>query len=498
MMEKPLVPKSVAIAMVVAVSLPLLLSVPGVLTFLAGNLRGGERNALAFWMTFIQNGFALFACVMTLRGTRHYWLPMTASVLAFLAWFWLSFSSVPMAMVFAGTLVSVGIGVWSFIVLRKSDTRAVFDYQFDPVNVAGTIVLPRIPKFKIEPTPRNISVAFVLSLCSICLLGIGLGSLLGEGDATSEAYAESLARDSAKAKPLVDLLQKSDGYWDAGNREAAVEGYMQIISLEAYDRGSFEEDHKLDLSRIYGRVVDYRVEKGGPEAARDVIRKASRERVARIAFANPAVAGIVEQERASYLQELKAASTSGEHRGGFGNSSGMPEDESMTSDDGMQVDYDTAFRATQARDRKLRELNAQLDTEGLSRQEYLRRQRQILQEYRDDIQQGQSESSKKASKGKTTSNPAVLKRMGITDEDVNRALGDLKANGLTSTQRRILEEAMAAGMSKEEALRRMAEGAAMRDKSLTPSIRAWMDTPEGQRAMSQNIEKLNNIMRQNQ
>jgi len=298
--EKVGLPKSIIIAMIVAVSLPLLASIPGVLAFLASNLHGETRNATASWMTFLQNGFALFACVMSLCGTKQYWLPLTASVLTFVAWFWLSFSTVPLAWVFAGTLVSIGIGIWSFIVLRKPEVRSGFGVQFDPVDSIAKFVLPRLPKFKVEPTSGNISRASVLSLCSLCVVGILIGSLLGKGDTAHRTWQR-------EAQPLVDLLNKSDGYWDAGKKNAAIEGYMQIISLGPYDPvgNEFKSDHKLDISRIYNRVVDYRVEQGrNPEALRDVVRNAVRERAVSVTFSNHAVAKIVSQERAAYSHQF--------------------------------------------------------------------------------------------------------------------------------------------------------------------------------------------------
>jgi len=64
------IPKSVAITMTVLAFLPFIISIVGVsgAAHDAGLVYAG-RYAMALWLTFLQNGIAIFACVATLRRT---------------------------------------------------------------------------------------------------------------------------------------------------------------------------------------------------------------------------------------------------------------------------------------------------------------------------------------------------------------------------------------------------------------------------------------------
>jgi len=278
--DNAMIPKSVAVGMTVAVSLPLLVSVPGVVASLTDNLAGGGRNALAFWMTFIQNGTALFACVMTLRGTTRYVLPSLASVLAVVAWFWLAFSSLPMVLVLLGMAVSVLVGVWAFGTIRKPNIRAAFGSSFDPVGSLANLILPRLPKIHAEPTPANATRFWMLTLPGLCLAALAAGWLLGNpGDSWRKELGQ---REQAQYAAAADVLKLGDEKWSSGKKDDAVDDYLQLVSMETGLK--FRQDQSSGLSRAYCRAIDFQADRGGAEAARDLVRKALRVRVPQVTF----------------------------------------------------------------------------------------------------------------------------------------------------------------------------------------------------------------------
>jgi hypothetical protein len=202
--------------MTVAVLLPFLISVFGTLWSLNSywlNEPGDTRSAMAFRLSFLQDGFALIACVATLRRTKRYWLSAMASVLTLTSWFWLSVTMLPMGLVFLGTVASIGIGIWSFVVIRKPEVRYGFSSQFDPVDRLGQLVLPRFPN--IVPTPSNISRMSVISLLGLCLVGILIGGALHVHDdhirtldAEREAKKNEEERLANKTKRIQELKEK--------------------------------------------------------------------------------------------------------------------------------------------------------------------------------------------------------------------------------------------------------------------------------------------------
>jgi hypothetical protein len=225
------IPKSVAVAMTVAVLLPFLLSTAGTL---------GMCSAPAFWLSFLQDGFALFACVATLRRTKLYWLSVMASVLTLIPWFWLSFTILPIGLVFVGTVASIGIGTWSFVVIRKPEVRYGFGSQFDPVDWLGKIVLRRLPKFNIAPTPGNISRASVLSLSGLCLVGVLIGGILQDRDEKrkkNEHQAETLADKAKRTQEMKEKVQTALTQFDA-NKDLAAD---TLFEAWKHDNGYYKE-----------------------------------------------------------------------------------------------------------------------------------------------------------------------------------------------------------------------------------------------------------------
>ncbi len=277
------IPKSVADAMTVAVLLPFLLSTAGTL---------GVCSAPAFWLSFVQDGFALFACVATRCRTKLYWLSVMASVLTLTSWFWLSFTVLPTGLVFVGTVASIGIGTWSFVVIRKPEVRLGFGSQFDPVDWLGQIVLPRLPAFKIAPTPGNINRALVLSLSGLCLVCVPIGGILQDRDEKQKAkeyQAETLANKTKRIHEITEKVQTALTQFDANKDmaadalyDASGEGYYS----DALDQvaGTLTADQQQKLFQLK-QMIQPRIDKRRAEAE-EWLRKSREEREKREAAKN--------------------------------------------------------------------------------------------------------------------------------------------------------------------------------------------------------------------
>jgi len=199
------IPKAVAVAMTVAVVLPFFISFCGVVLLHPELLSQapvrdiGVRGEIAFWMSFLQNGFAFCACVLTLRRTKRYWLPAAASTLTIVSWFWLSFTMLPIGLLVVGTAAACGIGVWAFYTVRKPEVRFAFGSQFDPVDAAGRFMLSRLAA-NVSPTPGTISRIVVLSLSGLCVVGLLVGGTLHTVDDQLRVREQSQERAKRDAE----------------------------------------------------------------------------------------------------------------------------------------------------------------------------------------------------------------------------------------------------------------------------------------------------------
>jgi hypothetical protein len=219
--------RPILIGMIVASSLPLLLTLFG-LTF-------GPTVPLA--LSILHNGFVIGAAAITLRSTNHYWLTLAASILTFLGWFWLGFTPVYFAVVLFGTFISVGIGTWAFLTLRKPDSVAAFANQTDPITPALRTITTRIPKLSLKPTEANANKVAVTGLIGVCLMGFvmsGMASLFTEiakdmGPSEREKYMQRTQHIYGAHKPQ---LEEADKLWDAGKKAEAVDLYTGLISVK--------------------------------------------------------------------------------------------------------------------------------------------------------------------------------------------------------------------------------------------------------------------------
>lgn len=270
--------KPVLIGMIVASSMPLLLSVFLIVV---------EPHIVAL-ITIILNGFVVAASAVSIRSQKHYWLAITASLLTFLGWFWIGLAINSMGIVYLGTTVSVSIGIWAFISLRRPEVKAVFENQTDPVTPILDFITGRIPllplksKLKLEPTRTNVNRVSIIALVSICLLGFILPSIseLSTSSSSSEFSQEREQRQKEAVVKLEAALKSGDEKWD-GDAEAAVDEYFVALDMllnRGYD-WDIPDDSRSTISRAYGRTIDSFVEAGQADAAERLILQAIEDEI---------------------------------------------------------------------------------------------------------------------------------------------------------------------------------------------------------------------------
>lgn len=161
----------VGIALIANTILPLLLSCQLIVHC--------DDHAGAFFlvMSFLQNGLGIVGGVMALRRT-HYSGAVGASLLACLAWIWLSYYDSLITTLFF-SVISATIGFWSFMVLRRPESRQQFNNQVDLVQSVGQWALPRLPIHPLEPTQRNLARAIFVGLVSLFFVLLIVASLFG-------------------------------------------------------------------------------------------------------------------------------------------------------------------------------------------------------------------------------------------------------------------------------------------------------------------------------
>ncbi len=303
--SKPAEPQSVSlkpvlIAMIVAASLPLVVCSGGFLEVLLAPLTGETMITIALGLTALQNGWVLFACITTLRGRRTYLFPLTASVAVFVAWFWTAFTPLSVGFQILGTLISIPIGLWSFTVLRTPEVRSEFDGQSDPVEPIGRMIIARLPKLKLDPTPQNINRVSVIGLSGLAVLGLLLGRVFAPADEDAKTRKEYDAKNKADLEHYVQMFKDGNQRWDSGKKDDAVELYLKVLSGDA--PGSFRIQYHKEFSTLYHRAINYRVEKAGAESVRGLIREALRDRVV-LSLDSKEANAIVAQETTKYDKE---------------------------------------------------------------------------------------------------------------------------------------------------------------------------------------------------
>ena len=310
--SQPNIPKKIAVAMTVATLLPLLISCCGTIAYGIG-----ARSELAFWMSALQNGFAFFASVMTLRKTKRYWLPAMASVLTMISWFWLSFTVLPIGLVVVGTAVSWGVGIWAFYAVRTPEVQCAFDSQFDPVDAAGRFILSRLAA-NCSPTLGTISRTVVLSLSGLCLVGLLLGGTLHsvddqlrvreEAEARVKRDAEFQGQKAKQVQSIKEKIQRALTQYDM-NKDMAADTLYDASGDGFYSEtlnqvaGTLTADQQQKLFQLK-QMIQPRIDKRHAEAE-EWLRKSREEREKREAAKNVPSQNAEERANGSDEESIK-------------------------------------------------------------------------------------------------------------------------------------------------------------------------------------------------
>jgi hypothetical protein len=124
----------------------------------------------------------------------------------------------------------------------------------------GVVLLFRLAVSRIaerRPAFTKKYVSFLVG--TVIVLGVGLGvtfSLYENRRASYEVEADQ--RKSA----VSDMLKRADSSWKAGQKSEAIEAYTTLIQDDLTGMGN------SDKARVFARVIDYLVEKSGPDVAR--------------------------------------------------------------------------------------------------------------------------------------------------------------------------------------------------------------------------------------
>ena len=128
-----------------------------------------------------------------------------------------------------------------------------------------------------------------------------LATVVGCGDKKAEENRKKQeAAESAKAEELRQLISKADAVWESGDKPKAAEMYAEIMRnwpldnvpklREMVQRGeefdSAEENAKMQaarenrpvIGRIYERLIDFTVEQGNLDLARQLAQQAGKDR----------------------------------------------------------------------------------------------------------------------------------------------------------------------------------------------------------------------------
>jgi hypothetical protein len=247
--------KPVFIGMIVASSLPLLFSVYGLLF---------ERVAeIGILLSIANNGFVVAASAILLRSRKHYWLAISASLLTFLGWFWLSFEIKGTGVLWPGTGFSIVVGIWAFLTLRTPKAKAAFENQADPIGPVLGFITSRIPKLALEPTPTNVNRVTIAALAGMCLVGClapGVWSVFSGDQESASFFQEAKDRDNALRSEVLEWVKEGDRLYEAdGNKLNVTETngayglYRKVIDLQK-NKTHMTYHITSDLPRVFSRT----------------------------------------------------------------------------------------------------------------------------------------------------------------------------------------------------------------------------------------------------
>ena len=162
------------------------------------------------------------------------------------------------------------------------------------------MIIARLPKLKLDPTPKNINRVSVIALSGLAVFGLLLGRVLAPADKHAQISKEYNAKNKADLDHYVQMFKDGNERWDSGKKDDAVELYLKVLSDGA--PGQFRMDYHKEFSTLYHRAINYRVEKAGAESVRALIRAALRDRVV-LSLDSKEANAIVAQETTKYDKE---------------------------------------------------------------------------------------------------------------------------------------------------------------------------------------------------
>jgi len=312
--------KPVFIGMIVASSIPLLLSLYGLIA----------EPSIPFLLSVAHNGLVVAAAALSFRSPKQYRLAITASLMTFLGWFWIGFlvRSNGIGVLLLGTAVSVAVGIWAFLTLRRPEAKAMFANQADPVTPLLEFITRRIPKLNMEPTHTNVNRVSIATLLGVCLAGFIVSGVLGLFTGPSSYVRQFDEKEKEAVAKLEAALNSGDEQWAAGNQDAAIDQYLIALDMMSNRFGwAIPDNARPALSRAYGRTIDNFVEQGQTAAAGQLIMQAIKDDILlrlRTSQGNSLVASAREEYEAQ--QEKLAAErrrTAASQRSGDGSSWSM-------------------------------------------------------------------------------------------------------------------------------------------------------------------------------
>lgn len=136
-----------------------------------------------------------------------------------------------------------------------------------------------------------------------------LTSVVGCGKKATEERAKQDAAESAKAEELRQLIAKADAVWESDDKPTAAEMYAEIMrnwpldnvpklremvqrgeefdSAEENAKSMAAQENRPAIGRIYERLIDFSVEQGNLELARQLAQQAGKDRFFDLSPATP-------------------------------------------------------------------------------------------------------------------------------------------------------------------------------------------------------------------
>jgi len=105
----------------------------------------------------------------------------------------------------------------------------------------------------------------VLLVCCTFLF-VGCGKSKPDKSSMMEEFEQELAK-------VARQVEEADTLWDSGDKEKAVEAYTAIINSQ-WGFDYLDTEGQGDAPRVFSRVIDYKIENYGLDAARVEIEKA--------------------------------------------------------------------------------------------------------------------------------------------------------------------------------------------------------------------------------